>query len=139
LVDAEAERLSAAVDLHRSRARTLPEVVAMIAPYFSERVTYEPGAEKHRADAAAASLLAALAERWRDVPEWTKERLEESLRAFAAERGVKAGALIHPVRMATTGVAVGPPLFDVVALMGRDAALRHLAAFLDFLSAPREA
>jgi glutamyl-tRNA synthetase len=37
--------------------------------------------------------------------------------------------LIHPVRLALTGVTVGAPLFDVAALLGRETALRRLEAF----------
>ena len=130
LAGVDAQRLSAAIALHRSRARTLPDLVGMVAPYFQETVRYEPAAEKYRDDREP---VAALAGRWADLPEWRKEALEAALRALADERGVKAGALIHPARMALTGVGVGPPLFDVVELMGREPALHHLAAFVEHL------
>jgi glutamyl/glutaminyl-tRNA synthetase len=60
------------------------------------------------------------AARWSALDEWTKERLEESLRAFATERGRKAAALIHPVRVALSAPAAEPPLFDLVAALGRE-------------------
>ena len=41
--------------------------------------------------------------------------------ACAEARGVKAASLIHAVRVALTGKAVSPGLFEVLALLGRDA------------------
>ena len=46
---------------------------------------------------------------------------EAALRAVAEARGVKAGALIHAVRVAVTGTTVSPGLFEVLALVGRPA------------------
>ena len=45
--------------------------------------------------------------------------LEERCAALATERGVKAGALIHPTRMALSATTAGPPLFDLVEVLGR--------------------
>jgi glutamyl-tRNA synthetase len=44
---------------------------------------------------------------------------------------VSASRLIHPVRLALTGVTVGAPLFDVVALLGQETALRRLKKFVE--------
>ena len=48
---------------------------------------------------------------------------------------MKAGALIHPTRMALSGAAGGPPLFDLVEAMGREATASHFNRFLAFLKA----
>jgi glutamyl-tRNA synthetase len=52
---------------------------------------------------------------------------------------VSAGKLIHPVRLALTGVTVGAPLFDVVELLGKDTSLRRLRLFLAANAAPTPA
>jgi glutamyl-tRNA synthetase len=88
---------------------------------------------KYLADAALPGHLEALGERWAGLEPWEKQGLEAALRGLAEERGVKAGVLIHPTRMALSGAAVGPPLFDLVELMGREAAARHLRRFVAFL------
>jgi glutamyl-tRNA synthetase len=46
--------------------------------------------------------------------------VESALRTTAEVRGVKAATLIHALRVAVTGKAVSPGLFDVLALVGRD-------------------
>ena len=65
------------------------------------------------------------------LPDWTTASTEGALRAAAEAEGASAGKLIHPVRLALTGVTVGAPLFDVMELLGRDASLQRLRAFLE--------
>jgi hypothetical protein len=45
--------------------------------------------------------------------------------------------LIHPTRMALSGTASGPPLFDLVETMGREATVRHFDRFIAFLRQPQ--
>ncbi len=78
-------------------------------------------------------LLDALIERYAAVEPFDVEGTDAALRALSEEREVKAGVLIHPTRMALTSAKAGPPLFDVVAVMGRDESLRHLRNFASYL------
>jgi glutamyl-tRNA synthetase len=52
--------------------------------------------------------------------------LESALRSLAEARGIKAATLIHATRVAVTGQAVSPSLFDVLELTGRDRVLARL-------------
>jgi glutamyl-tRNA synthetase len=133
----DASRLAAAIELHRGRVRTLRELAAVLVPYFRDRLEYPPESiGKFAADPDLPAHLAALRDRFASLPAFTKEALEAELRAVATERGIKAGALIHPTRTALSGSQVGPPLFDLVEVMGRDATLRHLDHLLDRLREP---
>jgi glutamyl-tRNA synthetase len=134
------ERLAAAIELHRGRARTLKELAAVVAPYFRDRLDYEPEAlARFQGDPELAAHLAALRDRFARLEAFNKEAVETELRAVAAERGVKAGALIHPTRTALSGTQVGPPLFDLVEVMGREATLRHLDHLVERLRQPAAA
>jgi glutamyl-tRNA synthetase len=53
--------------------------------------------------------------------------IEASLRALAAERGIKAASLIHATRVAVTGQTVSPGIFDVIVVAGRERVIRRLA------------
>jgi glutamyl-tRNA synthetase len=136
LAGADPGRLAAALELHRTRARTLKDLAELVLPYFRFPLVYDREASaKFLADPAVPGHLEALRERYAASPEWTKESLEAALRALAEERGLKAGALIHPTRMALSGAAAGPPVFDLIEAMGRDATDRHFADYLEFLRA----
>jgi glutamyl-tRNA synthetase len=131
----DAARLAAAIELHRSRARTLKELAALIVPHFRARLDYDPAATaKFAREPGLPACLHALRDRWAALPAFDKEALERELRALAQEHGLKAGALIHPTRAALSGVQAGPPLFDLVEAMGREATLRHLDHFLSALA-----
>jgi glutamyl-tRNA synthetase len=136
LADVDRDRLRAATALHRGRCRTLKDLAAAVAPYFRDVLAYDPDAcRKFLADPDLPEHLEVLAARFAAGEPFHKETLEAALRALAEERGLKAGALIHPTRMALTAAPVGPPLFDVVELMGREAVSRHFPQFVEFLRA----
>jgi glutamyl-tRNA synthetase len=123
-------RLAAALELHRTRARTLRDLAQAVVPYFAPALDYDPAlCGKYVEDPAVAEGLAALRERLLALPEWEKGAIEAELRAVAEARGVKAGALIHPTRMALSGASAGPPLFDLLEVMGQEATARHLERF----------
>jgi glutamyl/glutaminyl-tRNA synthetase len=57
---------------------------------------------------------------------WTPKQLEAHAREFCEARGIKFGALVHPLRSLLTGTTKGPGLFDVVFLLGREKVLQRL-------------
>ena len=59
--------------------------------------------------------------------------LEAALRSLAEAHGVKAAALIHATRVAVTGRAVSPGLFDVLELMGAETVRDRVRHALNFL------
>ena len=134
LAGVDEDRLRAAVNLHRTRARTLKDVAELVLPYFRDEIAYDPvAAAKFLKDPDLSGHFEALRDRYARLPDFTKESLEATLRALAEERQIKAGVLIHPTRMALSGVAVGPPLFDLVEVMGRDATLARFDRFAAYL------
>ncbi len=119
-----------AIELHRPRVRTTIEMGRALAAYAADPAGYDPDGLKKHVRPDTARLLGALAARLEALPEWTAASTEAALRATAEADGVSAGKLIHPVRIALTGVTVGAPLFDVMELLGRETTLRRLRAFL---------
>lgn len=123
----EAEIL-AAIDLLKPRARSLKDFTGLFRAYFSDDFEYDPAAvTKFLADPVLPALLQELAHRYATAPDFTEASAEEILRAFAAEKGLKAGALINGSRVALTGQAVAPSLFAVMALLGRERVIQRLS------------
>ena len=52
--------------------------------------------------------------------------LEDAMRTFVETEGIKIGQIVHPVRVAVTGKAVGFGLFDGLAILGRDACVARI-------------
>ncbi|TET24033.1 MAG: glutamate--tRNA ligase [Candidatus Stahlbacteria bacterium] len=121
--------LSKVLPLIAERSRTLAEVYDALLPYVCDDLTYdEEGLNKHfRKDPAAVKRwLLLYRERLEKLHEFNKETAEGVLRELVEELGIKAGEIIHPVRIAVTGRTVGPPLFDCLELLGRERVLERL-------------
>ena len=119
----------AAIDLLKPRARSLKDFAGSFRAYFGDDFEYDPAAvTKFLSDPALPSLLQELATRFASASEFTEASAEEILRAFAAEKNIKAGALINGSRVALTGQAVAPSLFAVMAALGKDRVIQRLSA-----------
>lgn len=113
------------VDLLKVRARSVEEMAAQARPYVFDALEFDPQAvEKHwlKDPASAAAFLGFLADTLRDAA-WSEEALETAVRGLAERCGVGAGKLIHPLRVALTGQAASPGIFEVLVLLGRERAL----------------
>jgi glutamyl-tRNA synthetase len=124
------------LDLLRIRARTVDDIVRQARPYFADEIEYDAeSVSRHWKDpAATAELLRAVRERMTSVSVWEVGPLEEALRGFAEARGIGAGKLFQPLRVALTGLAASPGIFDVLVALGRDRALARLDRVVDSLA-----
>lgn len=130
-VDASArssEWLRALIALLKARARSVDDIVRQARPYLVDEIQYDPGAvEKYWQDAeTVADRLERLGSRFAGLESWGAESLERTLRALAQELEIRAGALIHALRVALTGEKVSPSIFEVTEIMGRSLVLRRL-------------
>jgi glutamyl-tRNA synthetase len=76
--------------------------------------------------ASAVALLREFAARLESLPVFEPAAIEQELKAFVAERNVKVGELIHPLRFAATGRSVGLGLYDALAILGRERSLARI-------------
>jgi glutamyl-tRNA synthetase len=77
-------------------------------------------------DEGARALLAGLLPQLEAAPDWQASTLEGVVRAFSDAQGAKLGSVAQPLRAALTGKAVSPPVFDVMAALGREEALARI-------------
>jgi glutamyl-tRNA synthetase len=95
--------------------------------FIADEVESDPAAvDKFLKDPKAKELLRAVVARLEALPEFTLQSTEAVVRSLADERGIKAGALISPVRVALTGQTASPGIFDVITLLGREKTLERL-------------
>ena len=123
------------VDLLRPRAKRLTDFVELSQPFLMDMVEYDPEAlQKHLSAPEIDEHLAALAGALRNVDPFDEPHVEAAVRGLAAQRGIKAGALIHAARVALTGRMTSPGLFEVMVLLGREGTVRRLEQLVDFLA-----
>jgi glutamyl-tRNA synthetase len=123
------------IDLLKVRARTVHDIAWQARPYLVDEIEYDAEAvAKHwKEGARIADQLERLGTRLRPLDAWDASAIESALRTLADELGVGAGRLIHPLRVALIGTAVGPGIFEVAEVMGRTLALRRIDAAVRLL------
>jgi glutamyl-tRNA synthetase len=127
----EKDAALAAVELHRTRARTIIEMGRALSMYAADPVEFDAEGMRKNVRPETAVELERLIAAFEKVEAWTAQDLDAALRQLAAEMKIPASRLIHPTRLALTGVTVGAPLFDVVALLGKETALRRMRKLVE--------
>ncbi|MGH7466756.1 MAG: glutamate--tRNA ligase [Longimicrobiales bacterium] len=130
-------RLTRTIELLKPRARSVIELAEQARPYVGDSIDYDIEAvQKHWQDATAvAERLSALRTRLAGLPDWQSDQMEATLRELAEQLGEPASHLIHPLRVALTGRAASPGIFDVLAVLGREVSLQRIDSALKKLSA----
>lgn len=115
------------VDISRDRARTLDELADTIAFFFKDFDNYEEkGVRKHFSKENAVELLTKGADALENLTEFTLETTEKAFRELTNGMGLKAAELIHPTRLAITGRTIGPGLFDIIVLLGKETTVERM-------------
>jgi glutamyl-tRNA synthetase len=128
LTDVARSRLLAAMDGLKERAKTLVELVQGAEFLFTDgpRIL-DAAADKLLTPEARAALAQALPAL--EATDWSASALEAAARNHAEAAGLKLGAVAQPLRAALTGKASSPPLFEMLALLGREESLIRLRAY----------
>jgi glutamyl-tRNA synthetase len=122
------QRLLAVSELIHERVDTLDEIVPKIATFFSGDldVPAESLKPKKRELAELPEVLEPLIEAFDAVQDWSAETVETVLRAQCEASGWKPRDLFMPVRVAVTGAKATPPLFESMAVLGKERCRRRL-------------
>ena len=123
---ADRARFRGMLDTLRERAKTLVELVEQGRFYFEAPTAYEPKAAPKLLTPEGARRLGLLIERLEGTAEFTAPAIERVVRALTEELGLKLVDLAQLARLAVTGRTASPPIFDVLALLGRAEALARL-------------
>jgi glutamyl-tRNA synthetase len=123
--------------LVQERVGVLGEVPDMVDFLFLERPLIDEGSWEalSKDDSAPAVLDRALAI-YREC-EWSAETLHSATQALADDLGRKLNKVQAPIRVAVTGRRVGPPLFQSLEVLGREAVLERLGATRERLGGDR--
>ena len=118
---------------------TLNEIVPYTDFFFAAPTAYEEKAvtkQWGKPDAAEhLERIAAALARVDSVDSWEHDTLKAEFERLSAESGQGLGHYVHPTRLALTGKSVGPGLFELTELLGRDESLKRIRAAVEFIRA----
>jgi len=122
--------------LIQERSRTLTEVAELAQFFFIDELDYNASLllGKNMSQELTTKALAVTNQRLRQLESFDAESLEAVLRPLAAELGLKTGQLFGTLRVAVTGRTAAPPLFQTMAVLGKERCLRRIEAALKRLS-----
>lgn len=119
--------VDASVASCHGKLKTFSELASYADFYFKpEIVSYEPEAARTSFVPENKPRLEKLRDEFARLSAFEATALETALKKIATELCVKAGVLVHPVRLAVTGKSAGPSLYHLLEIVGRDIVLHRL-------------
>jgi glutamyl-tRNA synthetase len=122
-VAADPEVVRQAAPLVQERSRTINEAADMLRFLFEE---LEPNEKARKLLDGQGEYLAAVAERLAGIEDWSVDAIHQALEALAEERGLSKTKAFQPIRAAVTFSNISPPLFESLALLGRERSLARI-------------
>jgi glutamyl-tRNA synthetase len=119
-------RTEKAIATLSARSKTLKEMADQALFYFQDDIAYESDAAKKFLTAEALPALKSLTVKLEALEDFTEHRLEETFKDVMAETGLKLGKIAQPVRVALSGRAASPGIFEIAAVIGKQRTLARL-------------
>ena len=131
------EYVAAALETAREKGKLFKDLPAFVDFYFApdDAVPVEPETRAKALGASARAPLEKLVAALGSLADFRAADLEVAIKSLAAESGTKVGAWVQPARAACTGKSVGPSLYHLLEVLGRERVLRRFAAALAGLPA----
>ncbi len=117
----------------KERVRRVSDFVTMGSYFFDFDYKYDETAAEKNFAPEGRELLEGLIEEIESLSELTHDSAEAAINAVAEKKGVKRGKVIHPTRLAAAGVPVGPSLYEMLALLGREIVLERLRKAVEYI------
>ena len=118
----------------KTRSKTLVEMADSSCFYFQDQMTYDPEAAGKFLSAHAKDHLTAIAVRLPSIEDYTKTGLENFLRNFAEEQGIKLKVIAQPLRVALTGKTVSPGIDEVMITLGKERVISRIHQAIRYIS-----
>ncbi len=116
------------LEVVKEKIKMLADLPLWTSYFFSDSIAFDQEAvEKTLKKAGARERLAEIRTKYEKTAPWSAAQLEGDLKALASEKGLKTGEFIHPCRVACSGRAVGPSLYHMLEILGKDRVLKRLA------------
>ena len=119
------------VHLMKDRVNTVEEFVSFGRYFFADPESYDEKSRAKNWKSYTSEHIRGALEELRALSAFGPADVESAVRRTSQRYGLGGGAIIHPLRLAITGVALGPGLFELMSVLGRDACLRRIQNALE--------
>ena len=122
--------VKAALDTCKGKIKVFSDLPGYAGFYFKDEIDYDPAAAKKDFVPENKPRLLKLRDAFDKVSPFVAPTLEATLKSTASELGVKAGVLVHPVRLVCTGKTAGPSLYHLLEVLGKEKVMQRLECAL---------
>lgn len=123
-----------ALDTCLAKFRIFSELPAYCGFYFRDDFSYNPEAVAKQFTPENMPRLQAIRDAFAALEAFDASTLEATLKATAAQLGIKAGPLVHPTRLAVTGSSAGPSLYHLLEILGKEKVITRIDRALATIS-----
>jgi glutamyl-tRNA synthetase len=120
------EYVRAAVQTCKGKINTFDELPAYCGFYFTDVFDYDPQSAAKHFIPENKPRLEAVRDGFSSLEKFDAAEIETALKSTAAKLGIKLGAIVHPTRLATTGSNVGPSLYHLLEVLGKEKVLARI-------------
>ncbi len=119
----------------QERSATLVEMATGAEFYFVDQVSYDEKAKKKFLKPEQKELFTVLLDKLGACPSFTEELLEKAFAEVMEVTDLKFGKVAQPLRVALTGGAPSPGIYDVLTVLGKDISLQRISQAIEILGA----
>ena len=116
------------------RAKTLKEMAQMAGFFFGEEIEYEPSSRAKFLTQAARPILERFLKDFRNLPSLDEINQRSLIEGIAKDHGKKLVDIIQPIRVALSGKAVSPGIFEVIDILGKDVVEKRIERAISSIS-----
>ncbi len=119
------------IEAMKERVSFVKEFITTCTYFYKEPTEYDEKVIKKRWKEDSPELLDIFSDKIRELNNPTKEEFEKTLKSICEEKEIGLGRLIHPLRLALSGVGIGPGIFDLLFILGKEESLKRITNALD--------
>ena len=120
------EYLKTVITMLKGRSKRITDIAENAAYFFIDPEVYEEKAERKYFSKDSDWYLKSIVEKIKTLDGFSQSTIENAYTEIAASAGIMVAALIHPTRLAISGVSFGPGLFELMEVLGKDAVVRRI-------------
>ena len=132
-IDTRGLDLAAIANIMKERASFVHEMAEEALFFFESSVNYDPKAVEKKWNAEAKELISVLTERFGKIESFDSASVDAAFHAFMEEKGVGFGKIGPALRLALTGKGMGPSLFDIAQILGKEETLTRMKTAIEKL------
>ncbi len=114
------------ITMEKERIKKLSEVPDLIEYFLTEEIKFDAQSSEILKKSEVKEILTSLNKELEKVSDFSAENLEKVIRDWTKENNLKTRDVFHPLRSAVSGRTIGPGLFEMMEVLGKERVLRRL-------------